>query len=65
MSERFETKRCIKALYKYSSFPFLFFSSKPLYRRICIKLFSEDKHYAAAAAAADDDDEDEDDDITV
>ena len=24
MSERLETKRCIKALYKYSSFPFLF-----------------------------------------
>ena len=23
MSERFDTKRCIKALYKYSSFPFL------------------------------------------
>jgi len=23
MSERFETKRCIKALYKYSPFPFL------------------------------------------
>jgi len=25
MSERFETKRCMKALYKYSSFPFLFY----------------------------------------
>ena len=25
MSERLETKRCIKALYKYSSFPFLSF----------------------------------------
>jgi len=24
MSERFETERCIKVLYKYSSFPFLF-----------------------------------------
>jgi len=24
MSDRFETKRCVKALYKYFSFPFLF-----------------------------------------
>ena len=38
MSERFETKRCIKALYKYSSFPFFFF---PIvrYHSIAVGLF--------------------------